>query len=163
MILVTVGTHNMSFSRLLKALDRIVESGKIIPELEAQIGYSDYLPRNYPYRRFFPAAEFGEKLQAAEMVVTHAGGGIISTCLREGKKMVVVPRLKKFREHTNDHQMELAREVEEKGWAQVVYDMVNLAVALEEVLRREAPPARPRQDYHTRFLIERFLDEMVKR
>ena len=152
----------MSFQRLLKALDRYIESGEIDGPVKAQIGYSEYSPRQYSYRRFFPPAEFRRLLQNAEVVVTHAGGGIISSCLQEGKKLVVVPRLKKFGEHANNHQMELAREIEEQGLAWVVYDTINLPVAIQETLRKEPPVKRKKQNYRMRRLVERYLNNLEK-
>jgi UDP-N-acetylglucosamine transferase subunit ALG13 len=49
MILVTVGTHNQPFDRLLKEIDRLVEQEEIKDKVIAQIGYSKYKPRNYQH------------------------------------------------------------------------------------------------------------------
>ena len=152
----------MSFNRLLKALDRYIESGEIDRPVRAQIGYSEYSPRHYSGHSFFPPDEFKQLFQNAEVVVTHAGGGIISSCLQEGKKLVVVPRLKKFHEHTNDHQMELAREIKERRLARVVYDTVNLPAAIQGALREEAPAKRKKQHYRMRRLVERYLNNLEK-
>jgi UDP-N-acetylglucosamine transferase subunit ALG13 len=40
MIFVTVGTHPQSFNRLLKAIDELVERGKIKEKVVMQIGHS---------------------------------------------------------------------------------------------------------------------------
>ena len=150
----------MDFNRLLRSLDRHIESGAINRPVEAQIGYTEYLPRHYSHRQFFPPAEFRRLFQNAEVVVTHAGGGIISSCLQEGKRLVVVPRLKKFGEHTNNHQMELAREIEGQGLARVVYDMIKLPAAIREALRKDAPLKRKRREYQMRRLVKQYLDKL---
>lgn len=144
MIFVTVGTHNMDFDRLLRALDGYLEKGEIVQTCRAQRGYSNYEPRHYSCRRFFPPEEFLKLLRSAEVVVTHAGGGVVTACLREGKKMVVVPRLKKFGEHTNNHQLEIARQLAEEGLAEVVYRMDDFPRALK-IARDKPVPAPPRR------------------
>ncbi|MCB9734532.1 MAG: hypothetical protein H6745_18255 [Deltaproteobacteria bacterium] len=48
-----------------------------------------------------------EKLAAADVVVTHAGSGAVRDALVLGHCPVVVPRLARFGEHVNDHQLEL--------------------------------------------------------
>lgn len=161
MILITVGTHNMSFQRLLKALDGYLENGEIEQSCRAQIGYSDYLPRNYPYVRFYPLEEFMENLKAASVVITHAGGGVITTCLRAGKKMVVVPRLKKYGEHTNDHQREIARQLEEESLAAVVYDLRDLPRVLRKIQNLPDPPPRRPDNPRTARIISDFLTNLA--
>ncbi len=44
MIFVTVGTHEQPFNRLIKEVDRLVETGIIKDEVFIQTGYSTYEP-----------------------------------------------------------------------------------------------------------------------
>ena len=46
MILVTLGTQDKSFVRLLKALDRAVEKGKIKEKIIVQAGCTEYKSKN---------------------------------------------------------------------------------------------------------------------
>ena len=52
MIFVTLGSQKFQFNRLLIEIDRLIEEKKITEEVFAQIGYSDYKPRNYEYKEF---------------------------------------------------------------------------------------------------------------
>ncbi|MCR4368733.1 MAG: beta(1,3)galactosyltransferase EpsH [archaeon] len=119
---VTVGTHPQQFDRLLAELDRLVESKKIKGSVFAQIGHSNYEPKNFPSKRFLALNEFEGQIAKAKVIITHAGEGNIGLAKNMGKKMVVVPRMKAFGEHTNDHQLELAEIVEKKSLGLVAWN-----------------------------------------
>jgi UDP-N-acetylglucosamine transferase subunit ALG13 len=51
--------------------------------------------------------EFLQFIETADVVVCHAGVGILIDCFKAGKKPVVIPRRGKFREHVDDHQVEI--------------------------------------------------------
>jgi len=101
-----------------------------------------------------------ENLKAASGVITHAGGGVITTCLRAGKKMVVVHLLKKYREHTNDHQREIARQLEEERLAAVVYETKDLPRVLREIQGLPDPPSRRPDNPRTARIISDFLNNL---
>lgn len=129
MIFVTVGTHNQGFERLVKKADEIARDLK--EEVVIQRGNTAYEPR---YARFFDFAsreEIAEWVEKARVVVTHGGAGSIVFALSRGKPVIVVPRLKKYHEHVNDHQVELARALEEEGRVKAVHDVEELKAALE--------------------------------
>lgn len=108
MIFVILGTQKFQLNRLLKKLDQYVEQGKITEEIVAQIGYSDYLPKRYKYVEFLNKQEFDEMIQKADVVIAHSGVGSIISALNYNKPVIVYPRLAKYREHIDDHQMEIA-------------------------------------------------------
>ena len=58
MIFLTVGSQKFQFNRLLKKIDNLVEIGIIQEEVIAQIGYSDYIPKNFKYKQFMDRDEF---------------------------------------------------------------------------------------------------------
>ena len=131
MIFVSVGTHPQQFNRLLEEIDRLIESGAIKEKVFAQTGYSDYKPKNYQGKDFLGMNQFDEKLKECSLFITHAGEGNIGTALQFEKKMVVVPRLKKYGEHTNDHQLELAEAVKKERQA-VICEVDGIKKAIEE-------------------------------
>ena len=128
MIFVMVGTHSMSFERLVKAMDEIAEKEEVV----IQTGNTDYKPRNARYFAFAGIREVRGYIKKAEVVVTQGGIGSVSDSLRYGKPTVVVPRLKKYGEHTNDHQLDLTRELEKEGRIIAVYDIMDLPRAIEK-------------------------------
>lgn len=107
MIFVTVGSQKFPFNRLLIEIERLKKAGIIEDELFAQIGHSDYLPESFPYCRFLDQKAFNEKIEKCDVLITHAGTGVIINALKQKKKIIAIPRLKKYGEHVDDHQLEL--------------------------------------------------------
>ena len=54
-----------------------------------------------------PIDEFDELVKKCDILITHGGIGSIITGLKYKKRVIAVPRLKKYREHTNDHQVQI--------------------------------------------------------
>lgn len=131
-IFVSVGTHPQQFDRLLAEVDRLAKSGKLRGKIFAQTGRSDYKPKNYEAVKFIGLEEFARRVKWCDLFITHGGEGNIGAALQCGKRMVIVPRLKKFGEHTNDHQLELTRAVAELGRGIAVYDIASLAEAVRK-------------------------------
>ena len=71
-----------------------------------------------------------ELYEKARVIVTHGGAGTILTLSNFNKKIIVVPRLKKFNEHVDDHQLELAEFLEKEKKVTVVYDIEDLHKSL---------------------------------
>ena len=106
MIFVTVGSRNYPFDRLFKKLDELYEDGTLTEEMFAQIGTSSYQPKHFAYKDFISPEEFLEKIDAADIVVSHGASGSIMKALYAGKKIIAVSRLAKYGEHLNDHQIQ---------------------------------------------------------
>ena len=130
MIFVLVGTHTQPFDRLLKKIDNLIEDGKIVESVVAQIGISEYIPKNYKFKSFFPEKERSALIGLASIVITHAGAGNIIDSIKVGKRIIVVPRLKDFGEHVDNHQLELAKALEKSRKAIAVYDIEKLGGAI---------------------------------
>ena len=113
MIFVTLGSQKFQFNRLLKAIDDLVERGGLKDKLFAPIGDSDYKPINFNYTKFLDRNEFAMKMKEADIVITHGGTGAIINAVKQGKKVVAVPRLKKYGEHIDDHQLQLISQFNE--------------------------------------------------
>lgn len=106
MIFVTVGSRNYPFNRLFEKLDELYEDGTLNDAMFAQIGTSTYLPKHYEYKDFISPEEFSEKIEIANIVVSHGASGSIMKALNAGKKVIAVTRLEKYGEHINDHQIQ---------------------------------------------------------
>ena len=105
-IFVICGTQKFQFDRLISALDRQIEEGLVKASVFGQIGGGSYEPTHFPYARFMDDADFKDEIRKADLIVTHSGTGSIVNSLKSGKKVIVVPRLAKYGEHVNDHQLE---------------------------------------------------------
>lgn len=106
MIFVTVGTHEQGFERLIKKIDDLVRNGKIKEDVVMQIGFTQYKPKYCKWQKLFPYNEMKEMVQKARIVITHGGPASFIMALQEGKTPIVVPRMAKYNEHVNDHQVE---------------------------------------------------------
>lgn len=51
----------------------------------------------------------------SSIVITHAGVGTIMECIENNKDIIILPRKKENGEHVNDHQEEIAFEMEKNG------------------------------------------------
>ena len=131
MILVTVGTQKFQFDRLFKNLDELVAQGKIQDEIIAQIGYSKYNPQNFKSYDMIELNKMEAYIKQADLIITHGGTSSIILALKNRKKVVVVPRLKRFGEHVDNHQLEIANMYFKLGLIEVVEDINQLMAFIE--------------------------------
>ena len=124
MIYVTVGTMHLEFARLIRKMDEIarVTGEKTV----VQTGMNTVLPKDCEHFDFKPREEVEAIQREARVVVAHAGIGSVIDALKAERPLIVVPRLKRFGEHNSDHQLDLARAVERRGWGRVVTDIDEL-------------------------------------
>jgi beta-1,4-N-acetylglucosaminyltransferase len=130
---VTVGLHPKGFPRLIKGMDEI--AGRTQEKVVMQIGSTAYLPRNAHWFRFADYEEIQRLNREARVVVTHAGAGAIITGLRTGVAVVVVPRLSRYGEVIDDHQLELVRALSSDGLVTAVTEVGELESILQSVTR----------------------------
>ncbi len=130
MILVTVGSQKFQFNRLLEKIDILIDKKVITDSVFAQIGVSDYKPRNYQYVDFMTQDEFAKKMDECNTVITHAGTGVIVNAVKKEKKVIAVPRLAKYKEHVDDHQIQLVKEFDELNFIEPVYEIEDLEKAI---------------------------------
>lgn len=114
MIFVTVGTHEQQLNRLIEKIDKLIEDGFINEEVIIQSGFSTYKAKNCRCENIIPYFEMINNIKKARIVITHGGPATFIMPLQIGKIPVVVPRLKKFDEHVNDHQLDFAKLVKER-------------------------------------------------
>lgn len=133
-IFITLGSQKFQFNRLLKAVDELCEKGTVDAEdVFAQIGYSDYLPKNFNYKKFLDREEFSKEMSKAEIVITHGGTGAIIGAVKKGKKVIAVPRRAKYGEHVDDHQLQLIKQFDDLNLICSCRDTDELAEAIETV------------------------------
>lgn len=132
MIFATVGSTQIPFERFVRALEALpgeqllVQHGPVEPPAGAARANA-----------FMQFPQMIESMEAADVVVCHAGAGSILCALRAGHMPVVVPRLKRYDETVDDHQVEFSRALAAEGKVIAVEDVECLGVAVEG-----APPRR---------------------
>lgn len=83
--------------------------------------------------------EMDEATEQAAYVVCHAGSGMIARALHAGRTPLVMPRRRRFGEHVDDHQVQLADRLAEFGLVIPVDDEIDSGrVARADLPRRSA-------------------------
>ncbi len=132
MILVTLGTQDKSFVRLLQAIDKEIEKGNIKDKVLVQAGYTKYKSKNMEIFKSVSSDRLEELMEEASLIITHGGVGSILTALKHHKKVIATPRLSKYNEHTNDHQKQIVEEFGRLGYIIPLKDLTKLDKILEK-------------------------------
>lgn len=135
MILVSVGTNEARFDRLLDAVAGLRSGEPIL----VQHGPSPVRPPNAECVDFLPFEALVDAIGRSRVVVVHAGVGSIMVALSAGRRPIVVPRLARYDEAVDDHQLPLARRLAAAGLVTLVEDpAAGLQAAVD---RAETVPA----------------------
>ena len=138
MILVTVGTNEATFDRLLRCVAGFPAGEEVV----VQHGPSRVRPPGAVLVESMPFDVLVDHVRRARVVVTHAGVGSIVVCLTNGKHPIVVPRRRRYGEAVDDHQVPLCERLGRAGLVTVVDDPAELAEVVTRTLpAREAAPA----------------------
>lgn len=132
MILVLLGTQNNSFRRLLEEIDRLIQSGKIKEEVIVQAGYTQYTSKNMKILGLIAKEELEELQNKADLIITHGGVGSILQSITKDKKVIAVPRLHQYEEHVNDHQQQIVKLFNKKGYIIGVEGVEELEQAIKQ-------------------------------
>jgi UDP-N-acetylglucosamine transferase subunit ALG13 len=128
MIFVTLGTQDKSFTRLLKMVDECIASGLIKEEVIVQAGCTKYTSNNMKIYDFISPTDMFKYIKESKYIITHGGVGSILSSLNLNKKVIAVARLSKYKEHSNDHQLEIIKEFTKLGY--ILDGTNNLAQAI---------------------------------
>lgn len=116
MILVTLGTQDKSFVRLLSALEDQINKGEIIEEIIVQSGFTQFDSEHMTLIPYFSQDELDTYRKNASLIITHGGVGSILDGLKYEKKIIGCARLKQYKEHINDHQVEICEQFSREGY-----------------------------------------------
>jgi UDP-N-acetylglucosamine transferase subunit ALG13 len=112
MILVLLGTFQIEFPRPLMVIEQLKQENKIQEKVIVQNGFTSFNSSLLDLRPFMSSEELDKLYQEARIIITHAGTGSLMKGIKMGKKVISVPRLKKYGEHIDDHQLEIHTEFE---------------------------------------------------
>ncbi len=158
MIFVTVGTHPLSFERLLREMDRIAKN--IDEKVIAQIGNTKYEPKNMEFFKYTDEKTLLELYEKSRLIVAHAGAGTLLTIFHYKKPLIIVPRLKKYKEHIDDHQLELAEEFRKKKNVIVIYNIETLENAIEK--SKEFSSIKVEENDNLILFLKKYLERLKK-
>lgn len=128
-IFIMFGTQDKRFDRLMNA----VLSSSFVNEHEVymQLGYTvgDF-GNTIHYQQYYTEEELLKQIKLADIVITHAGVGSIVAALKLDKPTIVVPRLGKYKEQNNDHQVQIMNRYKENGYIIALEDLSKIDEAI---------------------------------
>lgn len=133
MILVTLGTQDKSFSRLLDAIEKQIDDGKIKNTVVVQAGHTKYNSKHMKIFDFISMEKFDELINECDLLITHGGVGSIISGLKYNKKVIAAPRLAKHNEHTNDHQVQIIKNFSKRNYIIPLWNFDELGDILENI------------------------------
>lgn len=161
MVLVLLGTQNNSFYRLLEEIEKNVENGNIKEEVIIQAGYTKFEPRTKKQEikvfNTIPKKELDDLIEKADIVISHGGVGSMITANQKGKKVIAVPRYKKYHEHVNDHQVETIDIFAKRGYVIPLRNVEDLEQALMQVKSFEPVIYQKDESSNIIEIIEKFI------
>lgn len=129
MIFVSLGTMDMPFYRMAKAVDEWAATTD--EKIVVQTGYTDYEYKNIKnIFRFCTKDEMQKYINEANILILQGGWGAISEAMEKKKRIVVIPRYDKT-EHIHD-QFQLIRKLDNLGCVIGVFDEKDLAEKIEK-------------------------------
>jgi UDP-N-acetylglucosamine transferase subunit ALG13 len=158
MIFITTGTQ-LPFDRLILAMDEIANE---LPgtKLVAQALRCRCVTKNIEILEFVSPERFNEYLQAADLVISHAGIGSIVSVGRLEKPLIIFPRLAKLREHRNDHQLATCRQLANIAPFNIAYNEIQLREQVLSFYDGNLPPTPALPDAASTQLLSSIRDFM---
>jgi UDP-N-acetylglucosamine--N-acetylmuramyl-(pentapeptide) pyrophosphoryl-undecaprenol N-acetylglucosamine transferase len=143
-VVVSLGTSSVyGFRRLLR---RVVEILPPDTHVLWQTGSTDVTGLDIDSRPYIPSRELDQAIAGCDVLIAHAGAGISLTALQAGKVPVLVPRRPEYNEHVDDHQLQIARFLAERGLAinveveELEFATLRRAAALAATTNEAPPP-----------------------
>ena len=133
MVFVTLGTQDKEFKRLLENVDELIDKGIIKDEVIAQIGCTKYKSKNMKTYKYMSSNRVLKLISESKYVISHGGVGTIIDSLNLNKKIIAVARLKQYKEHVNDHQLQIVSEFAKLNFIiDGTYDLERAILQLKE-------------------------------
>ncbi|NVJ96670.1 MAG: glycosyl transferase family 28 [Alphaproteobacteria bacterium] len=131
MIFATVGTQ-LPFDRLIESLDKW-QSFQRSSQVFAQVGPKGKVPSHIEWMATLTPQQFAKNIAKCKIVVSHAGMGTILTALGAGKPIILMPRLARYGEHRNDHQLATVANLRNRRGIYVAMDEASLFQKLDSL------------------------------
>ncbi len=157
MILVLLGTQNNDFTRLLKEVQKNIDNGMIQEEVIVQAGSTKFESKDMKMFSLIPTDELLKLQEQARIIITHGGVGSIISSIKMGKKVIAIPRLAKYGEHVNDHQIQIVESFASNGLIKGVFNIEELGKTLEKI-EEFSPTVFKSNTENMIKIIENFID-----
>jgi UDP-N-acetylglucosamine transferase subunit ALG13 len=123
---------------MVQMVAELKQQGHIPERVVIQTGEGGLAPTGHEVFETLPYDTMQRMMTDASVVVCHGGTGSLITALRQGCRVIAVPRRFDRGEHYDDHQMEITSAFAARGLIAVADSPEDLVKALDEV-RARAP------------------------
>lgn len=117
MLLIMVGTEQYQFDALMHWIELLIKHKLINEEIYVQYGSSTYLPDSSKAYQWLFEQQLLHFINSASLIISHCDEDIPQLLEDKDTLYVLVPRLQRFRECIDNHQMEVADDFERRGIA----------------------------------------------
>jgi len=111
----------------------------------------DYLPKN----------EFEKMIKKCNYIITHGGVGTIFDGLSYDKKIIAVPRLSEYKEHNNDHQIQVVEELGKEEYIIPCMELKDLEKSIKMIKKFHPKKYNGNHDKMTE-TIKKFIEDEQK-
>jgi UDP-N-acetylglucosamine transferase subunit ALG13 len=139
LILVTVGTNQYDFSRLFTMLAELplYNDRRVKWVIQASHNKVTQLPANGEVVEMISRDEMESLVKQSSLVISHCGIGSINLMLSYQKQVIFVPRVEKYNEFSDDHQLQIANEIGSELFTVSLPDTPMPEITFEELAARE--------------------------
>ena len=81
----------------------------------------------------FISHDIDEIMDKCDKVITHGGTGAIISAVKKGKKVIAIPRLSKFDEHVDDHQLQIVKQFKNMNFINYVKNEYELGEIIKNI------------------------------
>lgn len=153
LILVLCGTQKQDFSRMLSEIEKLSLQQEVI----VQAGHTAFKSINMTIFNFMSSEELSKLYKKADYVITHGGAGSMLQAIKNNKKVLVFPRLKKYEEHVDDHQLQLSNKLSQLRCLMVFNDGDDIFEIFDNLQSFEPQP------FNLKGKIPELLNESLKK
>ena len=133
LIFVTLGTQDKTFERLLYAVQKQIDSGFLKnEEIVVQAGQTKFKSGDMKIYGMLDMETFEKYMNECDLLITHGGVGSIIDGLKRQKKIIAAARLYEYKEHTNDHQLQIVDTFADEGYILKLDDFDKLNEIIEK-------------------------------
>lgn len=172
-IYITLGTQDKEFKRLLEYTEQLIEENVINKndEIYIQKGQTKFKFKNglkkkvkklilYDFRSFKTTTNI---IKTSDIVISHSGVGTILDTIKNNKKIIVVPRLKQYEEHVNDHQLDIAKEFEKEEYIYSANNFEELKYVFLKLANRKKDDILELEMFLNQEFIEKNINKKLKK
>lgn len=134
-IFATIGTRREPFTRLIQAIEDLVQKGSITEKVIIQAGHTQCQSNGTEAFDFCTPDKIDQLIQNAGYVITQESAGIGTKCLKYNTKFIVMPRDYQYGElpAKSDMNEDLHIRLEEMGYTKVVHNRSELENAINHI------------------------------